>query len=128
MVLAHFGIHEDESSLCTCCRSSYLGTAFQDAAACVQSYQLKGDVVSGSSLNELLDWLGQGLFPIASLNLFPLDARWAARAVVVVAMTDERVILLDPLVGRRQVDRMAFDQAWLMRRRKTLYIGSLTIA
>jgi ABC-type bacteriocin/lantibiotic exporter with double-glycine peptidase domain len=122
MVLAHHGILLEEAELRACCQTTFSGTAFPNASACVRRYGLFTREIVQASWQDLQNWLIDGIYPILSVNLFPLEARWAAHAVVVETVSDDRVTYLDPLVGRRSVTKPPFAQAWHMRRSKALLI------
>ena len=122
MVLAQYDILLAEADLRICCQTTFLGTAFPDAAACARRYGLSVKEIVQASWQELQNWLSSGIYPILSVNLFPLEARWAAHAVVVETVSDDRLIYLDPLVGRRNAAKPSFVQAWQMRRGKALLI------
>jgi ABC-type bacteriocin/lantibiotic exporter with double-glycine peptidase domain len=122
MVLAHYGIVLEEAELRACCQTTFLGTAFPDASACARRYGLFTKEIAQASWQDLQEWLANSIYPILSVNLFPLEARWAAHAVVVETVSDDRVTYLDPLIGRRDAARPPFTQAWHMRRGKALLI------
>ncbi len=123
MVLAYWGIKENEAVLRECCQTTHLGTTFPDAAQCARGFGLQVDEVSGVTWGDLQSWLSNDIYPILSVNLFPLEARWAAHAVVVEKADGQEVVYLDPLFGRRVADRISFEQAWQMRRSKALLIS-----
>jgi len=122
MVMVHLGVDCDEATLRDCCQTSWLGTAFREAALCARSYGLTVSEITDATWADLLDWSASGVYPIISINLFPLVTRWAAHAVVVESADEHEVTYLDPLAGRRTAARVAFEQAWQMRKGKALLI------
>jgi ABC-type bacteriocin/lantibiotic exporter with double-glycine peptidase domain len=122
MVMAYHGILLAEKALRECCQTNNLGTTFPEAALCFSRYGLTVREISQAAWSDLEDWLADGVYPILSINLFPLQALWAAHAVIVEAATPDGVIFIDPLRGKREASRTAFEQAWSMRRNKALLI------
>ncbi len=123
MVLAYRGIEAEEAALRECCQTTRLGTTFPDAAKCARGFGLPVDEVRDATWSDLQSWLSNDIYPILSVNLFPLEARWAAHAVVVEQADEQEIVYLDPLFGRRVTDRIPFEQAWQMRRSKAMLIG-----
>jgi len=123
MVLAYWGVELAEAYLRDCCSTTSLGTRFVDAAECIRQLDLKADNITNATMSDLRLWLADGCFPVVSLNLFPLTTKWAAHAVVVVAMSESAVTYLDPLWGQRTSDLIPFEQAWQMRRGKVLLVS-----
>ncbi len=123
MVLAYWGVELTESYLRDCCLTTSLGTSFIDAASCIRQLDLKADSITNATISDLRLWLVDGYFPVVSLNLFPLTTKWAAHAVVVVAVGESTVTYLDPLWGQRTSDLVPFEQAWQMRRGKALLVN-----
>jgi len=123
--MAYWGIEIDEATLCTCCQTDWSGTAAKAAVACVGRLGLKADEVHGATIDNLSGWLGNGIFPIVYLNLFPLDALWVQHAIVVEGVTNEAIAYLDPAQGKRMAHPLAFEQAWQMQKRRAIIISSL---
>ena len=120
--MAHLGIQVDEATLRACCETDRKGTTPTATINCALSYGLQAFETSNASWPDLMHWVGQNFYPIVYINLFPLDALWGLHAVIVESITKDKVIFLDPLVGRRQAAIAAFEQAWQMNRRRMIVI------
>ena len=94
MVMAYWGIEIDEATLRACCETDRSGTAAKAAVACVGRLGLRTFEVRAATLDDLRGWLGNGIFPIVYLNLFPLDTLWVQHAVVVEDVTGEAIAYL----------------------------------
>ena len=56
-----------------------------------------------------------GHYPIVFVDLHPIDELDAIHAIVVVDMSEQEVVVLDPLQGERQLPLYAFTAAWARR-------------
>jgi predicted double-glycine peptidase len=63
-------------------------------------------------INELETLVEDGHYPIAFLNLAPIDGFDEQHAVVVIEMNDRAVMVFDPLYGERMLPRDIFQAAW----------------
>lgn len=114
MVLAQLGTVVEESVLRECCGTTERGTQADEVVACAQQYGFTAEQQRGGTLDDLSQWLNNGVYPIVLLNLFPLAALWRMHAVVVIAVDGNEVHYLDPARGQRMDALVAFEQAWLM--------------
>lgn len=65
-------------------------------------------------MNELIEQIDSQLYPIAFVNLLPIDGIKGGHAVVVVAVSQKYVSVYDPLYGKRALPRLTFETAWSM--------------
>jgi len=122
MVLFHWGIETDESTLRTCCKTTNQGTRASEVVACAQQYGLQVEEIREATWEKLSEWLSEGIYPIALINLFPLHALWINHAVVIEAINEETVTYLDPIFDRKSSPRPQFEQAWEMNRKRAIII------
>ncbi len=74
MVLAHWGIVEEEATLRVCCQTTEQGTRASEAVACAQKYGLQADELRDVQWTDVRGMLAAEIYPIALLNLLPLHA------------------------------------------------------
>lgn len=126
MVLGAFGMHLDEAALRNLTDCSPLGT---DAFQLVEAARHLGLTASRKytleSLEELASLIATGNFPIVYVDMWPLQGGLSGQnhALVVVAVGQENVAILDPLVGEREVSRQQFEAAWAAMRFLTIVIS-----
>jgi len=122
MVLAHWGIIADEATLRACCRTTKQGTRANDAITCAQKYGLQADELRDAQWADVRELLAAEIYPIALLNLYPLNMLWVMHAVVVESVAEETIVYLDPIYGRKSATVVSFDQAWAMNRRRAIVV------
>ena len=122
MVLNHWGIIVVEESLRACCQHTNQGTVARHAITCAKSYGLLAEERRRTTWSEMTTFLQQDIYPIMLLNLFPLKAHWVRHAVVLESIENQTIHYLDPIYGHSTAPQSAFDQAWLMNRRRAIII------
>ena len=80
-------------------------------------------------LDDLIDLVRGGVFPIVALDLRPVEGRDAYHAAVVVDVTSDQMVVHDPLQekGPRTISRSTFDVAWIAADREAVIITSAAI-
>ena len=74
-------------------------------------------------LHDLRDCARHGGFPIVSLDLRPVDGRYAFHAVIVADVRSDRVVVYDPLqVTESTIGWSTFDAAWSAADREAVII------
>ena len=122
MGLAHFGIEASEDEVRRRAYTTLWGTNARDAVACIRSFGLLAEEKKDASLVDLHQWLAGGLFPILLIDLRPLHNEAGRHAIVAEAVTDDELIYLDPLAGRRVMALGRMDQAWRLNRCRAILI------
>lgn len=129
MVLDALGIYRDEAQLRDLTDCSPLGT---DAFQLIEAARHLGLTASRKytleSLEELASLIEEGFSPIVYVDMWPLRGGSSGQnhAFVVIAVDPERVLVLDPLAGERDVSREDFQAAWAAMRFLTIVIRDET--
>jgi ABC-type bacteriocin/lantibiotic exporter with double-glycine peptidase domain len=125
MVLSTLGCQVDEARLRQLADCSPFGTnAFQLIEAARHlgfSNSCKHTLASLEELGELIE---QGFFPIVYIDLWPVKGGVSGQqhALVVLAVEAEKVIVLDPFEGERELTHPEFLAAWREMRFLTIVI------
>jgi predicted double-glycine peptidase len=122
MVLAGLGIELTEAVLCQMCDCTILGT---EALSAVDAVRLLGFPMARKenlSMVQLEMVVQSGCYPILYVGLFPIDGEMGIHGVVVVDLDDSTVMIFDPLMGERLLERTVFEQAWRMTNGLTILI------
>lgn len=112
MVLASYGLEFTEAALRELCDCTFFGT---DAFAAVQAArQLGFPQTSKTNLTmaELKALADDQQWPIVYVSLRPLEGTTGIHALVVLAISDTAVVVLDPAKGERIIPRAVFEFAW----------------
>ncbi len=115
----------EESQLRELSDCSPLGTdAFQLIEAARQLGYSSSRKHNLSSLNELSLLIDGGFFPIVYVDLWPINGGVAGQyhSLVVTAVESEKVFVLDPAYGERNLSRTEFLPAWAEMRFLTILI------
>jgi ABC-type bacteriocin/lantibiotic exporter with double-glycine peptidase domain len=125
MVLAGRGTMISEAMIAQMCDCTILGTnAFQ----AVQVLRQLGFEQAGKynlTMADLTKVLDEGEYPIVYVDLQPIEQSRDIHAMIVVTAIDEQSIqVLDPLKGERVIDRRTFESAWLLMNGLTILVGN----
>ena len=115
MVLGSFGVDISESALRTRCDCTPYGT---DALMAVDAARALGFVKTAKytrALEELKTVVTGGHCPIVFVDLHPIDGLDAIHAMVVVDVSEQEIVVLDPLQGERRFPVYVFTAAWARR-------------
>ena len=126
MVLSALGVHIEEMQLRLFTDCFPLGTeAFQLLEAARQFGFTASRKHTLASLEELASIVGEGVFPIVYVDMWPLQGGRSGQnhALVVIAVDPDRVAVLDPQVGERSIPEEDFHAAWAAMRFLTIVIG-----
>lgn len=122
MVLASFGLVLSEVDLRARCDCTPFGTDALQAVDAVRELGFVNTVKGTSSIDELLDQLNLGRYPIVFINLLPIDGIKIAHAIILMDLDSDWVRICDPLQGDRILPRSTFDVAWRMMRNLVILI------
>ena len=122
MVLAAKGFVVSESVLRDYCDCNFLGTDALKAVDALRSIGFYNSNKCTLRLPALMMELNAGCYPIAFLNLLPIDGINDPHAMVVIAIDDDFVNVYDPLQGERLLPRTTFDTAWAMMRNLAILV------
>ncbi len=115
MIFAGRGITVSEDELRELCDCTFLGTDAFQAVEVARRYGFLNSAKHTLTINELEMLVESENYPLAYLNLAPIDGIHQRHAVVVVAVTAFSIAVLDPAVGERLIPRDVFLVAWKMR-------------
>ena len=122
MVLGSFGVDISESELRTRCDCTPYGT---DALMAVDAARALGLVKTAKytlSFAELQTVVTDGPYPIVFVDLNPIDGLDAIHAMVVADVSEQEVVVLDPLQGERRLPVYVFTAAWARRHNLALLV------
>ena len=122
MVLGSFGVDTSESALRTRCDCPPYGT---DTLRAVDAARARGVVNTAKytlSLEELQTVGRDGHYPIVFVDLHPLDGLDAIHAMVVVNVSAQEIVVLNPLQGERRFPVYVFTAAWARRHNLALLV------
>ena len=126
MVLAYYGIRQDEVTLSVLCGTDISGTALEDLVNAAQRFNLSAERVRATGLAKVKEWLAQDIPLIAhvdAVRLYEQADPIPLGHLVVVLRANEHVILHDPAVGASQkIEHKTFDAAWQVYRRGAVLI------
>jgi ABC-type bacteriocin/lantibiotic exporter with double-glycine peptidase domain len=122
MVLASFGYEISEAELCQLCDCTYDGVTALQAVDAIRQLGFLNTAKHNLTLAELQPLIEAGLFPIAFLDMTPINGSYQSHAVVVTDINPFSVEVLDPAQGALLIARDVFDFAWSQRRRLTILI------
>lgn len=79
-----------------------------------------------TSVDELSRLVDGGFFPIVYVDLWPIRGGLSGQyhSLVVEAVSQERVLVLDPLIGERSIPAEDFEVAWEDMHRLTIVVSS----
>ena len=123
MVLSSFGVDLSENALRTRCDCTPYGT---DALMAVDAARVLGFVKTAKytfSLEELKTVVRDGYYPIVFVDLNPLDGLDAIHAMVIVDVSEQEVVVLDPLQGERHFPVYVFTAAWARRHNLAILVA-----
>ncbi len=108
------GLDISESDLRALCDCTPFGT---DALKAIDAARKLGFAKSSKqnlSVEELKSLIAKGQYPIAFVNLDPIDGINDSHALVIIEMRDTNIVVYDPLHGERALPRESFSAAWAM--------------
>lgn len=126
MVLGSFGLEMDEGQLRSLTDCTPLGTdAFQLVEAARHLGFTSSRKYTLSSIDELARLLDEGIFPIVYVDLWPVRGGQSGQfhSLIVIAIKQDHVSVLDPLVGENNLTRDEFNAAWAEMRFLTIVIS-----
>jgi ABC-type bacteriocin/lantibiotic exporter with double-glycine peptidase domain len=122
MVLEGLGVVISEAELRQKCDCTIFGTEAFQAVEAVRQLGFSNATKQNLMLLDLSNVLAQGHYPIVYVNLFPIQQEQGIHAMVVIALDDAIVSVYDPMLGKRDLKRTVFDQAWRLTKGLTLLI------
>lgn len=115
MVFGSFGVDIAEGDLREQCDCTPYGTDALLAVDTARQLGFAGTAKQTLTLEELRTVVTEGQHPIVFVDLSPIDGAEDIHTLVVVAVSQYEVSLLDPLKGERLLPLQAFSTAWALR-------------
>lgn len=115
MVFGSFGVDIAEADLREQCDCTPYGTDALLAVDAARQLGFAGTVKHTLTLGELRTVVTEGQHPIVFVDLSPIDGAEDIHTLVVVAVSQYEVSVLDPLKGERLLPLQAFSTAWALR-------------
>ena len=122
MVLSSFGVETMEADLRAMCDTIMSGTDALKAVEAARQLGFPGTGKHNLDLDELRALVDDGHFPIVYVNLYPIDGSYERHALVVVEISDEAAIVLDPMRGECRLPIETFCAAWRIQRNLTILV------
>ncbi|WP_265579896.1 cysteine peptidase family C39 domain-containing protein [Vasconcelosia minhoensis] len=123
MVLAEAGTVISESELRRLCDCTIFGTEALQAVEAARQVGFVKARKANLTMVQLDDLVAQGLYPIVYVGLMPIDRVRGIHSLVVGETDENDVTVLDPLVGKRQVNRSHFEAAFRLTNGLTIMIA-----
>lgn len=115
MVFGSFGVDIAEGELRERCDCTSYGTDALKAVDAARQFGFAGTAKYTLTLEELRTIVADGRHPIVFVDLTPIDGTEDIHTLVVVAVSQYEVSVLDPLKGERLLPLQAFSTAWALR-------------
>jgi ABC-type bacteriocin/lantibiotic exporter with double-glycine peptidase domain len=129
MVLADLGHSLSEAEVRDRCGHEALGMLLGKIANGLKDLPVTVEYHDDWGLDDLIDLVRAGVFPIVALDLRLVEGRDAYHAAVVVDITSDQLVVHDPLQEKdpRTISRSTFDAAWRAADREAVIITSPAI-
>jgi ABC-type bacteriocin/lantibiotic exporter with double-glycine peptidase domain len=115
MVFGSFGVDIAEDELRERCDCTPYGTDALKAVDAARQFGFAGTAKHTLTLEELRTVVTEGQHPIVFVDLTPIEGTEAIHTLVVCAVSQYEVSVLDPLKGERLLPLQAFSTAWALR-------------
>ena len=122
MVFGSTGVDISENELNARCDCTPYGTDALMAVDAVRALEFVKTANYTLSLAELRTVVTDGHCPIVFVDLNPIDGLDAIHAMVVVEVSEQEVVVLDPLQGERRFPVYVFTAAWARRHNLALLV------
>lgn len=113
-VLSSLGMEMSEAELRWRCDCTPLGTEALKAVDAARQLGFSGTIKCTLTITELNAQIDSNVYPIVFVELLPIEGIRSSHAVVVGAIDEKQILVIDPLSGYRLLPRPSFDSAWAM--------------
>jgi ABC-type bacteriocin/lantibiotic exporter with double-glycine peptidase domain len=126
MVLSGFGQEYSEIELRKLLGNPILGLTLSTAQRKLSEIGAPAEIDNELNLDDLRDLTRQNIFPIVGVERHILGFPSASHAVVVIEVTSQNVLILDPLENQNKqiFQRNTFEMAWKLSGKEALIIHS----
>ena len=122
MVLAGFGVEITEAELRRACDTTPLGTDALKAVDCARWLGFAQTAKHTLTVEALATLAASSVHPIAFVSLLPIDGFRDTHALVIIEVSENAVVVYDPLAGERRLPLPTFNAAWAMRHNLAIII------
>ncbi len=122
IVLGSMGLDIPESELRTLCDCTPFGTNALKAIDAARRLGFAKSSKHNLSVEELESLIAGGHYPIALINLDPIDGINDSHALVIIEISNTNFVVYDPLHGERTLPRESFSAAWAMMKNLVILI------
>ncbi len=123
MIFAGFGQYYSEAELYERCDCTMFGTEAFQAVEAARSLGFPKTNKYNLSLKDLTALLFDDVNPIVYVELQPINQTFGTHAMVILAIDEMTVYVLDPMVGERALERSGFEMGWALTKGLTIVIG-----
>ena len=126
MVGSGFGQNFSEIELREILGNPILGLTLTVAQRKLTEFGAKSELDDELNLDDLRDLNRQNIFPIVGVERHILGSQSASHAVVVIEVTSQNVLILDPLENNQPqtFPRQTFEMAWRLSGKEALIVYS----
>jgi ABC-type bacteriocin/lantibiotic exporter with double-glycine peptidase domain len=111
MILEHHGIVVSEAELRKRCQTSELGTRVENLLICARALGFEAEI-EYLTVERLRELLGEGVYPIAYINMFPTSQFPYTHTVIVESYEGDRLLIVDPLADPKEIRLSEFLEGW----------------
>lgn len=122
MVLSGYGLDLPEDDLRLLCETNGLGAEVGKAVTVVQQLGFPRTTKTTLTADKLTSLVARQTFPIVFVEMSLLDGIKGTHTLVVTGMSDQTLVVYDPLCGERLLPRQIFNTAWALQRNLALVI------
>jgi len=111
MVLEGFGKNIEERELRRLCNTTELGTFADDIVSCATELGFSAEKTY-LVIDDLKKLTEEDVFSIVYVNTYSLNGIFATHAIIVEKIEDGKVLIIDPVDGRKTVLLEIFNKIW----------------
>ena len=110
------------------CGHTKAGMRLNQIKSCLADLPLTVEYHIDWNPDDLKNAIRKSIFPIAGIDLRPIEGQFAFHAVVVSKISRDYIVVLDPLYkkGNRKIGMAAFEAGWINAEREAVTITVLT--
>lgn len=111
MILEHHGFVVSEAELRKRCQTSELGTWVESLLSRARALGFEAEI-EYLTVERLRELLGEGVYPIAYINMFPTSRIPYTHTVIVENYEGEWLLVVDPLAEPKEIRLSEFLESW----------------
>jgi ABC-type bacteriocin/lantibiotic exporter with double-glycine peptidase domain len=111
MILEHHGSVVSEAELRKRCQTSELGTRVENLLSCARALGFEAEI-EYLTVGRLIELLGEDLYPIAYINMFPTSHIPYTHTVIVESHEGDWLLVVDPLSEPKEIRLSELLEGW----------------